>query len=162
MNAYDRCVAHKLVNGKQCTLLWYVDYNKVSHIESKYVEDLIKDLKNNFRELVVTRGKKHIFLGVNINITEDKKVEIEMKEKLLKAIEALKENIDEKLTTPASSHLFIFNEQAQQLYEENSEIFHLAVAKLLCMMRRARPDLETAISFLCRRVSKRDVETWKN
>ena len=28
-------------------------------------------------------------------------------------------------------------------------------------MRGARPDLETAISFLCRRVSKSDKENWK-
>ena len=32
--------------------------------------------KKKFGELVVTIGKKHTFLGVNINIREDKKVEI--------------------------------------------------------------------------------------
>ena len=59
-----------------------------------------------------------------------------MKEKLLKAIEAFGENIDEKVTTPASSHQFIVNEQAQHLDEEKSEIFHPVVAKLLYIMRR--------------------------
>ena len=68
--------------------------------ESKAVlEDLINDLKKNFGELVVTRGKKHTLLGININITEDKMVKIEIKEHLLEAIEAFGENIDEKVTT---------------------------------------------------------------
>ena len=35
------------------------------------------------------------------------------------------------------------------------------MAKLLYNMRRARPDLETVISFLCRRVSKSDVGDWE-
>ena len=109
LNLYGICVANKMVKGKQFTLVWYVEDNKVSHMEAKLVEDFINYLKNNFGELVVNRGKKHTFLGMNINIMEYKKIEIEMKEKLLKAIEALKENIDEKLTTPASSHLFRVN-----------------------------------------------------
>ena len=40
LNQYDRCVANKMVNGKQCILVWYVDDKKVSHMESKVVEDL--------------------------------------------------------------------------------------------------------------------------
>ena len=37
LNQYEKCVANKLVNGKQCTLVWFVDYNKVSHTEAKVV-----------------------------------------------------------------------------------------------------------------------------
>ena len=69
LNTYDRCVVNKLVNGKQCTFVWYVDDNKVLHMEKKLVEDLINNLKKHFGELVVTRGKKRTFLGMNINIT---------------------------------------------------------------------------------------------
>ena len=50
------------------------------------------------------------------------------------------------------------NEEAQQLDEEKSENFHFVVAKILYIMRRARTDLETAISLLCRRVSKSDMD----
>ena len=81
-----------------------------------------------------------------------------MKEKLLEAIEAFGENIDEKVTTPASSHLFMVKKQARKLDEEKSKKFHSLVAKLLYIMIRARTYLETEISFLCRRVSKSDVE----
>ena len=61
LNPYDRYVKNKLVNGKQCTLVWYVDDNKVSQMEARVVEGLINNLKKHFGELLVTRGKKHIF-----------------------------------------------------------------------------------------------------
>ena len=41
INPYDRCVANKIINGKQCTILWCVDDNKVSHIDDKVVTDVI-------------------------------------------------------------------------------------------------------------------------
>ena len=83
---YDICVANKLVNGKQCTIVWYVDSKKMSHMEAKVVDDFINDLKKHFGELVVTKVRKHTCLGVNINIPEDKKVEINMKEQFLESI----------------------------------------------------------------------------
>ena len=40
INPYDRCVANKIVNGKQCTIVWYVDNVKVSHVQQSVVEML--------------------------------------------------------------------------------------------------------------------------
>ena len=90
-----------------------MDDNKVSHVEAKLVEDLSNKLKKHFAELVMTRRNNHTFWGMNINIMEDKKFEIEMKDKILEAIEAFGENIDERITTTASCNLFMFDEQAQ-------------------------------------------------
>ena len=42
----------------------------------------------------MTRVNKHIFWGMNINILEKKRFEIEMKDKFLEAIEAFGENIN--------------------------------------------------------------------
>ena len=69
-----------------------------------------------------------------------------MKDQFLESIEAFGDNIDENLTTPASSHLLIFNKQAQQLDNEKSKKIHSVVAKIIYIMKRARPNLETAIS----------------
>ena len=49
----------------------------------------------------------------------------------MEAIETSGENVDDKVTTPASSNIFKVSEQEKQLEEENSEIFHSAVAKKL-------------------------------
>ena len=43
-------------------------------------------MKKKFGELVMTRLKKHKFLGMNINITKEKKVEIEVKEQLFEEV----------------------------------------------------------------------------
>ena len=48
----------------------------------------------------MTIGKKHNFLGMSINITEDKQFEIEMKEQFLETIEEFGEYLDEKVTSP--------------------------------------------------------------
>jgi len=31
INPYDRCIVNKVIDGKQCTIAWYVDANKASH-----------------------------------------------------------------------------------------------------------------------------------
>ena len=46
LNPYDRCVANKIMNSKQCTLAWYVEDNKVLHMEIKLLYDLINSFKS--------------------------------------------------------------------------------------------------------------------
>ena len=43
---------------------------------------------------------------------------------------------------------------------KEKETFHSIVSKLLWIMKRARSDLETAISYLCTRVAKSDEDDW--
>ena len=33
INPYDSCVANKMVNGKQLTVVWHVDDLKISHVD---------------------------------------------------------------------------------------------------------------------------------
>jgi len=47
LNEYDKCVANKIINRKQCTIIWHVDDLKISHVEPKVVNDIIKNLKTN-------------------------------------------------------------------------------------------------------------------
>ena len=37
LNPYDLCVANANINGKQCTVCWYVDDNKISHKDQEVV-----------------------------------------------------------------------------------------------------------------------------
>ena len=57
-------------------------------MEVKLVEDLINSLKKRFRELVVTRANNNSFWGMNINITDEKNVDMYMKEQFMEATEA--------------------------------------------------------------------------
>ena len=53
------------------------------------------------------------------------------------------------VTSPATSRLFDVTEGADKWLEEKSATFHSTVAKLLWIMNRFRPEIETAISFIC-------------
>ena len=45
INSYYRCVVNQIINGQQCTIVWYVDDNKLSHMYKKVNGEIIKDLK---------------------------------------------------------------------------------------------------------------------
>ena len=65
-------------------------------------------------------------------------------------------------STPAAAHLFEVDINARKLTDEARETFHHLVAQLLYLSKRCRPDLQTAISFLCTRVQQPDIDDyWK-
>ena len=151
LNPYDLCVANKIINGKQCTIFWYVDDNNISHEDPAVVDTIIKELTTHFGELSITRGKEHTFLGMDIKIRDDKKIEIDMIEQIKEAIEWLDEKIENSASSPANKKLFTSDDDAQQLNDEKSELFYSIVAKFLFICQRARPT----------RVSKSTIEDCK-
>ncbi|KAG7367995.1 hypothetical protein IV203_030738 [Nitzschia inconspicua] len=50
-----------VVNGKQCTVAWYVDDNKISLIDPQVVTDVITDIEGQLGKVTVTRGRHHKF-----------------------------------------------------------------------------------------------------
>ena len=57
--------------------------------------------------------------------------------------------------------MFKSNDTSPQLETEKSEIFHSIVAKLLYIAKRAIPDIETAVAYLCTGVSNSTNDDWK-
>ena len=53
-NPYDRYVSNKMIDGKQCTITWYMDDSKLSHVDPKVVDSLLDIIKTHFGKLVVT------------------------------------------------------------------------------------------------------------
>ena len=51
----------------------------ISHVEPEVVKGVLCELKKYFGELTVESGTSFGFLGMNIKIRTDKKIEIEMK-----------------------------------------------------------------------------------
>jgi hypothetical protein len=80
-NPYDSCVVNKMVNGKQCTVCWYVDDVKASHVEESVVEDLISKMQEEYGKeapLTVSRGKVLEYLGMKIDYSNTGKVVFSM------------------------------------------------------------------------------------
>ena len=79
-----------------------------------------------------------------------------------KMLDEIPANMDGEACTPAPKHLFEVNQDNQEyLDDETAEIFHHFTAKLLFLCKHARPDIQTAVSFLCTRVKKPDMDDYK-
>ena len=57
--------------------------------------------------------------------------------------------------------LFQTHDEAQKLDPKTSEKFHHLTAKLLYLGKRARPDIQLAVAFLCTRVAQPNIHDWK-
>jgi hypothetical protein len=165
INQYDQCVANKIINGKQCTVLWHVDDLKISHEDPSVVTLVLDKLSSEFGEdapMTITRGTVHDYLGMRIEYSNDGKVKITMDDYVEAMLSDLPRDMDGTATSPASNHLFMVNTTNPTLLSsEESELFHHNVAKLLFLCKRARPDLQTAVAFLTTRVKKPDTDDQK-
>ena len=163
-NPYDSCVMNKLINKKQCAVLWHVDDLKLSHVDDAVNESLLARLNERHGKespLAVTRGDLHDYLGMTIDYGTDGKVIIRMDDYVENMLEELPEDMGGVAATPAGEHLFKVNDGAEKLSRENSDVFHSTTAKLLFLCKRARPDIQTPIAFLCTRVIKPDTDDYK-
>ena len=48
----------------------------ISHVDSKVLDSVLNIIEKHFGKLVITRGKIVNFLGIKINTTKDKGIEI--------------------------------------------------------------------------------------
>jgi hypothetical protein len=77
INTHDACVANKLVEGIQITITWHVDDLKISHVNPDRGTDLLTYLEQIYgEEIPHTRGKKHTYLGMNLDFAESGLVKI--------------------------------------------------------------------------------------
>ena len=164
VNPYDWCVANKNIDGKQCTIIWHVDDLKISHVSYSVVTKILNKLSEKFGKLApltITRGKVHEYLGMKLDFSDSGKVKIDMKQYIQDMLDELPDSFKGIAVTPAANHLFAIDEHAQKLAKEDADAFHTFTAKLLFLCKRARPDTQTATSFLCTRVSGPDVDDLK-
>ena len=163
LNPYDICVANQDINGSQCTVLWHVDDIKISHSDPVVVTEIITKLQAEFGKelpLTVTRGKKHEYLGMEIDFSKEGKVVITMINYIEEMLEELPDDMAGTAATPAANHLFDVQENGTKLDQQKSDFFHHNVAKLLFLCKRARPDIQTAVAFLCTRVKSSDEDDY--
>ena len=61
LNPYDCCVANKMINRSQYTVGWFVDDNKVSHIDDKVNTKVVDAIEEHIGKIARKKGKKHTF-----------------------------------------------------------------------------------------------------
>ena len=156
VNPYDRCVANKVISGKQCTMVWYVDDNLLSHVDSTVVDDVLKIIEGHFPGLAIERGRKLNFLGIKLDFFTKGKLKLGMVHNITNMIEELEEelkpfgkNIDHMYPHPAARWLFTTKDNSPKPAEIKADIYRKYVTKNIWVMKRSRPDIEPPISFLC-------------
>jgi hypothetical protein len=163
-NPYDSCVVNKIINGKQCTIIWHVDDLKLSHVEQQVLEDIAEKLNAKYGEkapLVVHRGKIHDYLGMTIDYSEDGKVKFMMPDYVEGILDEAPSEMDGIAVTPAGPNLFTVKADEIKLDDEDADVFHRLTAKLLYLCKRARPDLQPTVAYLTTRVTQPNVDDWK-
>ena len=172
-NPYDACTMNKMINGSQATVVFHVDHLKVSHKDPEVVKNILDKLDDVYGTLMTTEGEEKIpikqtygkvykYVGITIDFSEKGKVIISMFDYVEDTVQDLPEFLQSTrdVSTPAADHLFEVNNCATKLTEDLAKFFHHYVAKLLYLSKRARPDMQTAVAFLCTHVKAPDVDTW--
>jgi hypothetical protein len=107
-------VANKVINGKQCTVAWYIDDNKISHMDPTIVTHIIEMIEARFGKMTVTRGSEHVFLGMHISFRENGTVTVKMKEHIKEAIDDFGNDITPSAATPAKKNLFDIDDTVKE------------------------------------------------
>jgi hypothetical protein len=167
LNPYNLCVANKMVDGKQMTVVWHVDDLKISHMSKQVIDGLLDYLRSKYGDgLVVHEGHVHDYLGVDHDYSEKGVVKMSMMRHLGKIFEDFPEDIGANSLTPASENLFKIRDpeendaQGKWLDKEKAKDFHHSVAQLLFVSSRVRRDIQTPVAFLTTRVKKPDEDDW--
>ena len=160
-NPYDPCVVNKIIEGKQCTIMWHVDDLQISHVNSHVVTTIINALNKEYGDimpLTISRGKVHDYLGMVFDYSTEGQVLIQMYQYIRAVIEGAPDRYKTGVgsATPAPSHLYDVRdpdkEKVVKLSEKMKDEYHSLTAQLLYLSKRARPDLQTSIAFHCTRV----------
>jgi hypothetical protein len=160
LNVYDRCVANKIINNAQITIIWHVDDLKNSYVCREVLEQEIKWLELMYGPLAGSIGSMHTYLGMDMCF-EGKRLKVSMIEYLQEIVEEFPFDLLNKAVTPTGPYLFDKDEDSILLNNEKSKIFHQMVAKVLWAAMRVRPDLLTTLSYLTCQVKAPDEDGMK-
>jgi hypothetical protein len=155
-NNYDACTFNKVINGEQITIQFHVDDLKISHKQQSVLDDVLNDLNIKFgtkkKALSATRGEVHDYLGITINYDEPRKVKFTMIDYLEDILSEMPSDMSGTAKTPARDNLFTIDDSSPLLNVKDADFYHRTTARLLFAAKRARPDLQVAVAYMCTRV----------
>jgi hypothetical protein len=108
-NPYDKCVVNKVIDGRQCTIIWHVDDLMLKHVSQEVLDQIVSDLSKKFGKedtLSIHIGKIHDYLGMNFDFSKRGKVVFQMVDYIRNILDELPDDFDGTAGTPATSYLF--------------------------------------------------------
>jgi hypothetical protein len=159
-NPLDPCVMNKEgKHGKQMTVCIYVDDLLITSEDNEEIEELLLYLNNVYKNITKKTEKVISYLGMTIDLSSEGKAVVTMEAYINDILKSY--NVNGKASTPATSQLFVINENSPALDNDKKDIFHSRVAKLLYLAKRVRPDILTAVVYLSTRVSCPNEQDWE-
>ena len=154
LNPYDMYVANEVVNRNWMTIIWHVHDLKISHVKDSEVTKFIEWLKGKYCNMIVSRGYKHNYLGMDFDYSYKEKENLRIVYYLKKILKEFPEKIVVVSLTPASDNIYIFrNENYMSLLDEaRARVFHNCMASFLFVMTRCRCDIQNVVPFFCTRL----------
>ncbi len=150
----DPCIFRRVEGEMVHLLVVYVDDVLIIASEQD-IERLERSCIKEFKWVTMEVGKIHSYLGIQLELVKGC-VKIDMRsyiERILKGFDNIK-----TYQGPADNRLFTVTLDEEKLGVVDAKCFHMLVAKLLYLSRRARPDIIAAVSFLCTRVKEPTVQ----
>ncbi len=164
VNPYNLCMANMTTKeGKQLTVVWHVDDLMALCKDDFELTKFSCHLGKLYRlKLSMHTGRKHNYLGVDMEFCEDGALEVSIFKYLQNVINKFPEIITGRAATPAHDRLFDIRDEkeARELSKEQALAFHHTVAQLLFMATRTRWDIQTVVAFLTTRVKNPDKDNW--
>ena len=134
------------------TICWHVDDLNISHREEEVVSAFAVEMAAEFGlKAIMSRGKVHNYLGMALYFgTCPSTMIISMIKYLQKIINNFPEVLRGTTACPATNNSFkVRKDKDKELLSENiAKQFYRTTAQLLFLCKRARPDVETLVSFL--------------
>ena len=132
-NAYDACVAKRTLNNKQHTVRFHVDNILPSRVDSQVNDELTVWLQTSYGEIKnvsTTQGKKHEFLGMELDFYEDDVCRVRHDSHVKDIIDSWPEKFKDTDKVPTSADLDLFEKCSRAFLEkEKRETFHSVIEK---------------------------------
>jgi Reverse transcriptase (RNA-dependent DNA polymerase) len=168
-NPYDVCVMNRTTKAGKATIGIYVDDILLTCSHPSLADAIIQDLEKEYKQLKVTRGTTHNYLGMILDFAHKGVVRIcqsGMIEEITRApgvdtLTAALGPTEENPKTPGSEYLFRSSEHSPVLDPPLIKIVHSLTARILFVANRARPDMLTFVSYMTKKVLSPTVEDGK-
>ena len=132
---------------------FHVDDLKASHRDPEVLKEFVNQLCKEFgkeHELSKNIGNLHDYLEITIDYSIKGKVVFTMFNYLKDIIVECPDDLKKATSIfPANNNLFKLNKDSPRFDNKTSNLFHQITARLLFAAKRARPDIQVCVAFLC-------------
>ena len=153
-----------MFSKNQCTIQWYVDDLKISCQYESIIDSVQAKLSAHYGKialLTVTWGIVHDYLGMRTHFSTKEKAFINMYDYINGVIDSMSDDMCRTAATQPQSHLFKVDKiNTNKTDTGTADLFHYYIAKLLFFSKCSRPDIQTAVAFICTRVQEPDTDNY--